>query len=73
MKQTVIFQVNGMRCDACAGRLQKALSSQPGVDDVSVSFTDRQARLVYDTSVTNVNRLDSVIRGEGFTTPPSCP
>lgn len=73
MKQTVIFQVNGMRCDACAGRLQKALSSQPGVDDVSVSFADRQARLVYDPGVTNVNRLDSVIRGEGFTTPPSCP
>ena len=73
MKQTVIFPVDGMRCDACAGRLQKALSSQPGVDDVRVSFKERQARVVYDTTATNVNRLDSVIRGEGFTTPPSCP
>ena len=73
MKQTVIFNVEGMQCDACASRLHKALSSQPGVEELSVSFEDRQARVVFDSSVTNANRVDAAIRDAGFRTPPGCP
>lgn len=73
MKQTVVFHVDGMQCDACASRLHKALSSQPGVEDVSVSFTERRARIVFETSVSNLNRLDEAIRAAGFKTPPHCP
>lgn len=73
MTSTVIFSVEGMRCEACAGRLQTALSSQPGVQDLSVSFKDRQARVVYESNLTNVNRLEAAIHEAGFKTPAGCP
>lgn len=73
MISTVIFSVEGMQCDACAGRLQKALSSQPGVQELAVSFKDRQARVVFDPGVTNANRLESAIHEAGFKTPAGCP
>ncbi len=73
MKQTVVFNVEGMQCDACASRLHKALSSQPGVEELSVSFKNRQARVVFESSVTNLNRVEAAIQEAGFRTPPGCP
>lgn len=73
MNSTAIFSVESMQCEACAGRLQTALSSQPGGQDLSVSFEDRQARVVYESSVTNVNRLEAAIHEAGFKTPAGCP
>jgi copper chaperone CopZ len=73
MTSTVIFSVEGMQCDACASKLQTALSSQPGVQELSVSFKDRQARVVYESSATNVNRLEAAIHEAGFKTPVGCP
>jgi Cu+-exporting ATPase len=62
-----------MRCDACANKLQKALSSLPGVQELSVSFKDRQARITFDTSEIHINRLEAAIHEAGFKTPLGCP
>ncbi len=73
MRNTVIFNVEGMRCDACANKLERALSFLPGVQEVSVSFKDRQARVVFESSEIHVNRLEAAIQEAGFKTPVGCP
>ena len=71
--KTVIFHAEGMHCDGCASTLQSVLSTQSGVQEASVSFDDRQARVLFDASVTNENRLASAIHGAGFRVPEGCP
>lgn len=73
MKQTVDFPVEGMRCDACANKLQKTLASLSGVQEVSVSFDERRARVAFETSEIHINRLEDAIREAGFKTPSGCP
>lgn len=71
--KTVVFHVEGMHCDGCASTLQSVLSDQPGVEDAAVSFNDRQARVIFDASVTNEGRLASEIQGAGFKIAEGCP
>lgn len=71
--RTVIFHFKDMQSDERASTLQSALSAHPGVQDVTVSFKDRQATVVFDVSVTNENRLASAIEGAGFQVPDGCP
>ena len=73
MKQVVEFKVEGMQCDACASKLKKALASLPGVQELSVSFKDRAARVVFETSEIHINRLEAAIQEAGFKTPSGCP
>ena len=73
MKQVVNFPIEGMRCDACANKLHKALASLPGVQELSVSLTDRRARVVFETGDIHINRLADAIREAGFQMPQGCP
>jgi len=73
MKQVVNFPIEGMRCDACANKLHKVLASLPGVQELSVSLIERQARVAFETSEIHINRLEAAIHEAGFKTPPGCP
>lgn len=41
--QTTILPIQGMRCAACAGTIEKKIRSVPGVEWVSVNFANRKA------------------------------
>ena len=73
MRNTVIFNVEGMQCDACANKLERVLSSLPGIQELSVSFKDRQVRVVFESSEVHINRLEAAIQEAGFKTPAGCP
>jgi mercuric reductase len=45
------LQVTGMTCDACAGHVQQALSSVPGVHAVQVDYPAATARLQVDAAL----------------------
>ncbi len=46
--QTTQFQIEGMTCAACVGRVEKALTSVAGVQDAAVNLATETARVSYD-------------------------
>ena len=45
------FQIEGMTCASCVGRVEKALLAVPGVDGASVNLATETAQVTYDDSV----------------------
>ncbi len=64
--QTTIFRIEGMNCDGCANTIKSALEKEPGVQMVSVSFAERQARVLYDPRAAGEDRLVAAIEKPGF-------
>ena len=64
--KTTIFRIEGMNCDACANTIKNLVEKEPGVRMASVSFTDRQARVLYDPQAIQEDRLVAAIQKPGF-------
>jgi copper chaperone CopZ len=61
-----IFRIEGMNCDACANTIKNLVQKEPGVRTASVSFTDGQARVLYDPQAVQEDRLIEAIQRPGF-------
>ncbi|MFH1076100.1 MAG: heavy metal translocating P-type ATPase [Pseudomonadota bacterium] len=58
---TLTFHVQGMRCAACALRIEKALAALSGVRKASVNLAAEKATLEYDSSdITSVKIIDTI-------------
>ena len=64
--KTAVFRIEGMSCDACANTIKHLVEKEPGVRMASVSFTERQARVLYDPQAVQEGRLADVIQRPGF-------
>ena len=64
--KTTIFRIEGMSCDGCANTVKSAIEKEPGVQTVSVSFAERQARVLYDPQAAGEDRLVAAIEKPGF-------
>lgn len=64
--KTTIFRIEGMNCDACANTIKGLVEKEPGVRMATVSFSERQARVLYDPNATPEERLVQVIQRPGF-------
>src|SRR3954467_772003 len=62
----VTFPVTGMTCAACQARVQRALSSEPGVVDASVNLLTKSAAVRYDPSAVTPQRLIAAVRDTGY-------
>lgn len=69
--QTVVterFNVNGL-CGLCEARIEKAARSVDGVTEADWSVETRQLKVVFDTSRTDVDRIQKAIAAVGHDTP----
>jgi len=64
--KTTVFRIEGMNCDACANTIKNLLEKKPGVRMASVSFSERQARVLYDPQAVQEDRLVETIQKPGF-------
>ncbi len=64
--KTMIFKIDGMNCDACANTIKNRVEKEPGIRMASVSFADRQARVLFDPQAIQEDRLVEVIEGGRF-------
>jgi copper chaperone CopZ len=64
--KTTIFQIEGMNCDACANTIKNLVEKENGVRMASVSFSDRQARVLYDPQAVAEDRIVDAIQKPGF-------
>jgi len=66
-KETSIsFPVTGMTCAACQARVQRALSSEPGVIDASVNLLTNSAAVRYDPASVTPQHLIEAVRATGY-------
>ena len=64
-QQTATFQIEGMTCAACVGRVEKALNGVEGVSDAAVNLASETARVSFDER-TNVDALVGQLKSAGY-------
>jgi P-type Cu2+ transporter len=58
--------LQGMHCAACAGLIEAALESEPGVARAEVNAATRRALVTWDPAQTPVSRLVQAVREAGY-------
>jgi Cu+-exporting ATPase len=65
--ETTNFQIEGMRCEACAERITRLLERQHGVSEAHVPFAGGgEARVRFNPHVIRRDDLVSVVREAGY-------
>ena len=64
--KTMTFKIEGMNCDACANTIKTLVEKEPGVQIASVSYSDRQARVLFDPKSIKEEQLVDTIQKPGF-------
>jgi copper chaperone len=63
---SVTLKLEGMHCDGCAATIQALIERNDGVRKAAVSFSDGEARVLYDPKVIAEDHLTMVIEKSGF-------
>ncbi|NIY74150.1 heavy metal translocating P-type ATPase [Thalassospira sp. HF15] len=62
----VSFQIEGMSCANCAGRVEKALGALDGVSEASVNFALNSANVHFDRSKTDTAKIAQAVNDAGY-------
>jgi P-type Cu+ transporter len=62
----VSLPVEGMTCASCVVRVERALKKVDGVHDVTVNLATERATLSFDSSVTSLDNLSTIIDEAGY-------
>lgn len=62
----VSLDIEGMTCNACVARLERALSRVDGIETVAVNLPLEKATLVFDTKVVEFRDLKDIVERTGF-------
>ena len=64
--ERITAPVRGMHCAACVGKVERALTSVPGVESASVNLATEQAAVVFDPARTDLARLRAAVAAAGY-------
>lgn len=64
--QTLDLAISGMTCTSCAGRVEKALQSVPGVTAATVNLATEQARIIFTGDAATPHRLIAAVAQVGY-------
>ena len=64
--QTISLGIEGMTCNGCVASVTKILQGVQGVDGVEVTLTPSRARVTFDPTVANAERLKVAIEEAGY-------
>lgn len=62
----VVFEVEGMSCASCVGRVDKALEAVPGVTDVNVNLASETAKVRYFEVQVEIGAMIKAVRDIGY-------
>ena len=63
---SVTLKVEGMHCNGCAATIQALIERNGGVRKAAVSFSDGEARVLYDPQSVTEEQLTATIEEGGF-------
>ena len=66
VEQTVTLSIPSMSCWLCPITVKKSLKQVNGVKQVSVSFKDKEAVVIFDNEKTNVKALTNATTNAGY-------
>ena len=66
--QKTVLKTTGMTCAACANRVEKALSSLPGVYSARVNFALENITVEYEPAKVSVSDIHSRVKDIGYGT-----
>lgn len=61
-----VLNVRGMTCNHCVMRVQKALTSVPGVERAVVTLEPGQARVEYDEGAATAQAMTDAVAKAGY-------
>lgn len=64
--QAQVLTVQGISCGHCEKVIQKALSSLPGIGLVEVHITNRQIKVTYDETISDLRIIGGTLEGAGY-------
>ncbi|OUS05071.1 hypothetical protein A9Q96_13310 [Rhodobacterales bacterium 52_120_T64] len=62
----VNFEVTGMTCAGCAGRVEKAVEAMPGVESATVNLALEKLDVSYDADALSADRIADAVRTTGY-------
>ncbi len=65
--QTEIFNVKGMTCASCVGRVEKAIGQVPGVTNVTVNLASEKATVEHFPGFATFEDLSQAVQDAGYT------
>ena len=66
MKNELILQVEGMDCASCTNKIENAVCSLDGVENVSLNYTSQRLKLEYDEAVTSEQEVSKIVQRLGY-------
>ena len=63
----VSFNINGMTCQGCVGKVSGVLDKTPGVNNYKVSIEDKNCKISYDAALTNPEAIKTELSKTHFT------
>ena len=64
--EDLVAPVRGLHCAACVGKVERALTSVPGVDRASVNLATERASVSFDPALTSVDALRTAVAAAGY-------
>jgi len=62
----VKFNVKGMTCEGCENAVTKNIEKLEGIGEISISHQNEYAKVLYDSSLTNIDELSNAITESGY-------
>jgi copper ion binding protein len=62
----ILLDIQGMSCNHCVMRVQKALSAVPGVEDAQVTLQPGRARVAFDEGAATAQALTDAVARAGY-------
>jgi len=66
MRKIIKLQLEGMHCASCAKLIESQLQKMPGVQEANVNYASEKARVVFDDTLLNVDKLIETVRLSGY-------
>ena len=62
----ILLKIEGMTCSACSNGLEKYLSKQEGITNVSVNLVMSNALVEYDEEKIDIKKIENFVKKAGF-------
>lgn len=63
---TIVFNIQGMRCDGCASKVETRLAAIAGVRETRAAYQAGEARVRYDSALVSEDVLADAIGQLGY-------
>lgn len=65
-EKRISLNLYGMHCASCAGLIERKLKKVPGVKEANVNYGAEKARVVYDTALADIEKIQSAVKAAGY-------